>query len=151
MEETILCQPFEAFTPFELYEVLRLRSEIFVVEQRCVFLDIDNKDQPSHHLLLYHGKALVAYARLVPAGLDFAEMSIGRVVTSKAVRGTGLGKKLMLEAIAAIYRLYGPGPIRIGAQCYARTFYENLGFVPAGEPYDEDGIDHLEMVKPAPA
>jgi ElaA protein len=75
-------------------------------------------------------------------------MSIGRVVTSACVRGTGVGKKLMREAIAAMYRLYGPAPIRIGAQCYARPFYESLGFVPAGEVYDEDGIDHVEMVKP---
>jgi ElaA protein len=149
MEETFICKPFASLTPFELYEVLRLRSEIFVVEQQCVFLDMDNKDQHSHHLLLYQGKALASYARLVPAGLGFAEMSIGRVVTSRDVRGTGAGKKLMREAIAAIYRLYGPAPIRIGAQCYARKFYENLGFVQAGEVYDEDGIDHIEMVKPA--
>jgi ElaA protein len=149
MEATFICKRFDTLTPFELYEALRLRSEIFVVEQQCVFLDMDNKDQHSHHLLLYQGHALVAYARLVPAGLGFAEMSIGRVVTSGAVRGTGVGKKLMQEAIAAMYGLYGPGPIRIGAQCYARQFYENLGFVQAGEVYDEDGIDHIEMVKPA--
>jgi ElaA protein len=110
MEATFICKPFEALTPFQLYEVLRLRSEIFVVEQQCVFLDMDNKDQHSHHLLLYHGEALVAYARLVPAGRSYAEMSIGRVVTSGAVRGTGIGKNLMQEAIAAICRLYGRGP-----------------------------------------
>jgi ElaA protein len=148
MEATLICKPFASLTPFELYEALRLRSDIFVVEQQCIFLDMDNKDQQSHHLLLYHGGTLAAYARLVPAGLSFAEMSIGRVVTSRDVRGTGVGKVLMREAIAAIYRLYGPGPIRIGAQCYARRFYENLGFVQAGEVYDEDGIDHIEMVKP---
>jgi ElaA protein len=147
MESRLICKPFELLTPFELHDALRLRSEIFVVEQNCVFLDPDNKDQHAHHLLLYQGNELIAYARLVPAGLSFAEMSIGRVVTSRAVRGTGVGKKLMQEAIKAIYELYGKGPIRIGAQVYARKFYENLGFFQAGEVYDEDGIDHIEMVK----
>ncbi len=150
MESRLISKRFELLTPFELYDALRLRSDIFVVEQNCAFLDPDNKDQHCHHLLLYQGNELAAYARLVPAGLSFAEMSIGRVVTSQAVRGTGVGKKLMQEAINTCYELFVKGPIRIGAQVYASKFYENLGFMQAGEVYDEDGIDHIEMVKKAP-
>ena len=148
MEQTFICKPFASLSPYELYDALRLRSEIFVVEQQCVFLEPDDKDQASHHLLRYRESQLAAYARLVPPGLGFPEMSIGRVVTSQAVRSTGLGKKLMREAIAQVYVLYGPGPIRIGAQVYARKFYEVLGFAVAGEVYDEVGIEHVEMVKP---
>jgi ElaA protein len=142
-----VCKPFAQLTPAELYDLLRLRSEVFVVEQQCVFLDMDNKDQQCHHLLLYQEGCLAAAARLLPAGLYYTEMSIGRIVTSPAVRGTGLGKELVSAAMAACYELFGAGPIKIGAQRYARGFYETFGFVAAGEVYDEDGIDHIHMLK----
>jgi len=152
MALTVVSKGFDALTPHELYELLRLRSDVFVVEQNCVFLDQDNKDQQCHHLLLYKEGTLVAYARLVPPGLAYpAEMSIGRIITSAQVRGTGVGRQLLDVAIAACYRLYGPGPIKIGAQLYAKKFYEAFGFVQSGEVYDEDGIDHIQMTKAAPA
>ncbi|QHL86817.1 GNAT family N-acetyltransferase [Nibribacter ruber] len=148
METTLICKPFQDFTPFELYENLRLRSDVFVVEQTCVFLDLDNKDQACHHVLVYQNGVLEASSRLVPPGVSYPEASIGRVVTSQAARGTGLGKKLMEASIAYCQELFGEGPIKIGAQVYARKFYENLGFVQAGDVYDEDGIDHIHMIRP---
>jgi len=147
MNEHFLVKPFADLLPAELYAALQLRNEVFVVEQQCIFQDADNKDPHCHHLLMYQQDKLVAYARIVPPGLSYPEMSIGRVVTSAAVRGTGAGKKLMREAIAHCYRLYGNKPIRIGAQLYARAFYESLGFVQDSEVYDEDGIAHIEMIK----
>jgi ElaA protein len=131
----------------ELYELLRLRSEVFVVEQNCIFLDTDNKDQNCYHLLVYSNDKLAAYSRLVPAGLSYPEVSIGRVVTSLAFRGTGLGRKVMELAIQNCRELYGPCEIRVGAQTYALPFYTSLGFVAQGEAYDEDGIEHIEMLR----
>lgn len=136
---------FQDLSVTELYAILRLRSEIFVVEQQCVYLDADNKDQAAHHILLYQGEELVAYARIVPAGLSFPEVSIGRIITSQTVRGTGAGKILVQLAIDECHRLNGKQTIRIGAQLYAKAFYERLGFEATGEIYDEDGIDHIEM------
>jgi ElaA protein len=147
MEVTAVTKPFHELTPFEVYAILRLRNEVFVVEQNCVFQDADNKDQACHHLLLYKQNILVAYARLVPAGVAFTEMSIGRIITSPEVRGTGMGKVLMQHAITQLFKLFGSGPIRIGAQLYAIGFYENFGFEATGSIYDEDGIDHIEMIK----
>ena len=140
-------RPFDAFNPYELYAMLRLRSEVFVVEQQCAFLDTDNKDQLCHHLLIYQDEQLAAYARLVPPEVSYAEMSIGRIVTSRQSRKTGLGKELMKRSVQACYELFGKGDIRIGAQVYAIPFYESIGFIPDGAIYDEDGIDHIEMVK----
>ena len=142
-------KPFSQLTNLELYEILRLRSEVFVVEQNCVFLDMDNKDQKCHHLSLYHGDELAAYCRIVPAGISYAEIAIGRVVSAPAYRGKGLGRKVMVEAIAACKEMYGSVPIRLGAQTYALEFYASLGFVTEGETYDEDGIEHIEMVRKA--
>ncbi len=142
-----ICKAFDALTPHELYEMLRLRSEVFVVEQNCVFLDMDNRDQACMHLLLYKEGTLAATARLVPAGLAYTEMSIGRIVTSPAVRGTGMGKVIVKAAIALCFELYGNGPIKIGAQLYAKKFYESFGFEQSGEVYDEDGIDHIHMIR----
>jgi len=143
-----ICKAFDALSPLEMYQMLRLRSEVFVVEQQCLFLDMDNKDQQCHHLLLYNQDTLVATARLVPPGLSYSDaMSIGRIVTSPAMRGTGVGKILVDLAIADSYQLFGQGPIKIGAQLYAKKFYETFGFVQSGPVYDEDGIDHIEMTK----
>ncbi|MEJ8755962.1 GNAT family N-acetyltransferase [Pontibacter sp. H259] len=146
MPFTIISKPFSALTNSELYDLLRLRSEVFVVEQNCVFLDQDDKDQQCHHILFYDGQSIVASARLVPPGVSYPEMSIGRIVTSMAVRGTGVGKQLVDFAIQECRRLYGTGPIKIGAQLYAKKFYESFGFVQSSDVYDEDGIDHIKML-----
>lgn len=139
---------FDDLTPKELYRIIRLRNEVFVVEQNCVFQDADNKDQSCHHLMVYAGDELVAYARLVPPGVSYKEMSIGRVVSSPAYRKTGAGRFMMQQAIAECHNLFGEGAIRIGAQLYLQRFYESLGFIAEGEIYLEDDIQHIEMVRP---
>ncbi len=130
----------------ELYASLQLRSEVFVVEQNCVFLDIDDKDQDSWHLMGWHNNLLVAYTRLVPAGISFTEVSIGRVVTSPKMRKSGAGRLLMKKSIETTYRIFGNTPIRIGAQLYLKNFYESFGFQQSSEVYLEDGIEHIEML-----
>lgn len=140
------CKTFAELTPDELYAILRLRSEVFVVEQNCIFLDMDNKDQKSHHLMGWRDGALVGYSRLLGSGISYVESSIGRVVTSPAARGLGVGRDLLNKSIETLYRLYGKQPIRIGAQCYLIEFYESFGFVQKGEIYLEDGIEHIEML-----
>jgi ElaA protein len=143
-----LLKKFEALTPFELYAILQLRNEVFVVEQNCVFQDADDKDQASWHLMGMQDDKLVAYTRLVPPGVSYAEPSIGRVVTSPQVRGTGIGKELMQRSIDECYRLFGEQPIKIGAQYYLKQFYGSLGFAQVSEIYLEDGIEHIYMLKP---
>jgi ElaA protein len=130
----------------ELYAMLQLRSEVFVVEQNCVFQDMDGADDQAMHLLGTQSGELVAYARLFPAGIKSAEASIGRVVTRMNARGTGLGHVLIQQAIAAVHAQWGKQPIRIGAQTRLKAYYMQHGFVDVGVPYIEDGIDHLEMV-----
>ena len=141
-----LCKPFNELTVYELYAILRLRSEVFVVEQKCAFLDADNKDQYSHHLMCWEDGLLVACSRLVPEARAFREPSIGRVVTSPEKRKSGLGKGLMSHSINHCYKLFGKQTIRIGAQLYLKVFYESFGFKQEGDVYDEDGIAHIEMV-----
>jgi len=138
-------KPFTELTPHELYAIMHLRSEVFVVEQNCVYLDADGKDLSSWHLMGWDGNKLVAYSRLLPAGLAFTEVSIGRVVSSPAYRGTGAGKTLMETAIQTCKVLFGDQPIRIGAQLYLQKFYESLGFVQVSDMYLEDNIPHIEM------
>lgn len=140
--------PFEALSPEQLYALLRLRSEVFVVEQNCVFLDMDNLDSLCQHLLGYTAEGeLAVYARIVPAGVTFEHASIGRVVGSPRHRGLGLGRALMKKAIEALHECYGPCPIQIGAQLYLKAFYESFGFRACSEVYLEDGIEHIEMVR----
>ena len=137
---------FDGLTAPELYTLLQLRTEVFVVEQNCVFQDMDGADDQAAHLLGTHQGQLVAYARLFPVGVKFTEASIGRVVTRDSARGQGLGHLLILRAIAAVQTLWGDQPIRIGAQARLKAYYSQHGFVDVGVPYIEDGIDHLEMV-----
>jgi ElaA protein len=134
---------FAALSAAELYAIVQLRERVFVVEQKCTYLDADGLDQVATHVWAERDGELVAYLRIVPAGAKFAELSIGRVVTAPSVRGTGLGRELMRRGIAEA----GAVPIRIGAQAHLEAFYNELGFVRASEPYDEDGIPHVEMVR----
>lgn len=136
----------DALTVPELYAMLQLRSEVFVIEQNCIFADMDGLDDRALHLLGTQGGQLVAYARLFPAGVTFAEASIGRVVTRMSARGGGLGHVLIREAITAVHSQWGQQPIRIGAQARLKAYYSQHGFVDVGVPYIEDGIDHLEML-----
>jgi ElaA protein len=140
-------KPFENLSPFELYAIMQLRNEVFVVEQKCIYQDADNKDIHCYHLMLWDEEKLAAYARLVPSGLSYEQMSIGRVISSPAYRRIGAGKQLIEQAIGACKELFGEGPIRIGAQLYLKKFYELFGFVQTGDVYIEDGIDHIEMLK----
>ncbi|SDS54927.1 ElaA protein [Mucilaginibacter mallensis] len=142
---TIL-KPFNQLSPDELYAIMRLRNEVFVVEQNCVYQDADLKDSKCHHLMIFGDDELLAYARLVPPGLSFTEMSIGRVVTSSKGRGSGNGRLLVALAIEKCREIFGPGPIKIGAQAYLRKFYGSFGFQETGEIYDEDGIPHIDMI-----
>jgi ElaA protein len=137
---------FDQLTPHELYAALQLRNQVFVVEQNCVFQDADDKDQASFHLLGYKKNNLVAYTRLVPPGVIYPEASIGRVVTSPAARGTGLGKELMQQSLSSAYHLFGTVPIKIGAQLYLKKFYVSFGFYQISDTYLEDGIEHIYMI-----
>lgn len=143
--------PFTALSGAQMYETMQLRSEVFVVEQNCVFPDMDGKDAQCMHLLgtqqIDGASVLVAYARCLPKGLAFAEVSIGRVVTRPSARGMGLGHPLIKQAITACDDTWGPQPIRIGAQARLKDFYQQHGFVDMHLPYMEDGIAHLEMLR----
>lgn len=142
------CKPFDALTPGELYALMALRQRVFVVEQNCAYLDADGHDGVCHHLWL--GDPCVAALRLVPPGEKYPEASLGRVVTALEVRRTGVGRVLMREGLAAAARLYGAVPLRISAQAYLERFYGELGFARVSADYDEDGIPHCEMLRPAP-
>jgi len=137
---------FDALSTQSLYALLQLRSEVFVVEQNCVFLDMDDRDVQALHLMAWRGDILVACARCFAPGIQFDEASIGRIATRLTVRGGGLGHLLVQQAIAVVTSTWGSQPIRIGAQARLRSFYQGHGFDDMGMPYVEDGIDHLEMV-----
>lgn len=141
---------FAELPPALLYDALRLRSEVFVVEQDCVFQDMDGLDQAAEHLCgTDRGGALLAYARLLPPGLKYAEPSLGRVVTALAVRRQGLGRLLMHQALDGCRSRFPGRSIRIGAQRRLQSFYADFGFATVSAPYLEDGIWHIEMLAPA--
>lgn len=129
----------------ELYAIIALRERVFVVEQACPYLDADGYDPCARHLWAATEIGEIrAYLRIMPAGSKFAELSFGRVVTAPEARGTGLGRALIRCALAAV----GPVPVRIGAQAHLERFYEEFGFQRAGADFVEDGIPHLEMLRP---
>ena len=139
---------FAELTVNELYDLLKLRSEVFVVEQKCIFLDIDNNDQKAFHTIGYLGEEVVATTRLFDKNIMYdGYQSIGRVVGSPRHRGLGIGKALMQYSIQECERLFGKGPIKIGAQLYLKKFYGEQGFEQSGDIYLEDEIDHIPMIR----
>jgi ElaA protein len=140
-------KPFLSLSVDELYSLMQLRQEVFIVEQNCPYLDADGKDKHAHHLMGYKNGKLVAYARLLPPGVSYTECSIGRVLTATNERGKAFGQSLMVKAIEEMQNLYRQSHIRIGAQQYLKAFYESFGFEQEGEPYLEDGIPHIIMLR----
>ena len=138
---------FDELSTQELYQILRLRSEVFVVEQNCVYQDIDNKDQKALHLFGIVEGEIIAYSRLFKPGDYFKEASIGRVVVAEKERHLKYGNELMNASIKAIESSFQVNKIKLSAQKYLENFYSNLGFKTIGEPYLEDGIPHIAMVK----
>ncbi len=137
---------FSELNLYELYEILALRQKVFVVEQDCAYLDADNKDYKSKHLLGFVDNELKAYARLLPAGIQYPnEVSIGRVLTDESCRNMGIGKALMEKAIEECQHYWKGKKITISAQTYLEDFYNKLGFVSSDNHYLEDGIPHMEM------
>ncbi|HEY0091797.1 MAG TPA: GNAT family N-acetyltransferase [Flavobacterium sp.] len=138
---------FKALSTDELYDLLRLRSDVFVVEQNCVYADLDGKDSTALHLVGVNNGKIIGYARLFKPGDYFDDASIGRVAIAKSFRNRQLGHQLMREAIVGIRRHYNESRISISAQLYLRNFYEMHGFIPIGETYLEDEIPHIKMVR----
>ena len=138
---------FQQLTIEELYQILRLRSEVFVVEQDCVYQDMDNKDQKALHVIGSKNGTVVAYTRIFKPGDYFDNASIGRVVVAEDQRKFGLGKKIMKASIQAVEQRFPQSPIEISAQSYLLKFYSDLGFSAFGDEYLEDGIPHTRMVK----
>ena len=138
---------FQELTTTELYSLLQLRSEVFVVEQDCVYQDIDYKDQKALHVIGFKNNKIVAYTRLFKPGDYFELASIGRVIVDKAQRQYKYGYDIMEASIVAVNIHFNTNTVQISAQCYLENFYKNLGFKVVGTSYLEDDIPHIEMIK----
>ena len=142
---------FNDLGPADLYEVLAQRQQVFILEQTCLYPDIDGLDPVAHHLLgwrMVEGKRqLAAYLRVLGPGVKYDEMSLGRVITTQAARGSGAGRALLARGIDCAEALYPGHRIRIGAQQYLEKFYQSFGFATVSAPYDEDGIQHIDMLR----
>ena len=142
------CKFFNDLTSLELYKILQLRNEVFIVEQNCAYQDCDNKDLKAYHFMGWDDSKLIAYTRLLDKGISYPDAaSIGRVITSPSVRRKSLGKELMTNSINEIYQLFGNIPIKISAQLYLKRFYESFSFTQYSDAYMEDGILHIAMKK----
>ncbi len=137
---------FDELSPQDIYSILQLRSEVFVVEQNCVYQDIDNKDQYALHILLKKDDNLIGYSRIFKRGDYFKEASIGRVLIKKLERNNRHGSLLMQLSIKAIKDYFKENTVKISAQTYLKKFYNELGFDSIGDEYLEDGIPHIEML-----
>ena len=145
---TIEFKPFAQLSLQELYDILHLRHIVFIVEQKCIFIDTDGFDQQAHHVMIKEDGKLVAYSRLFDHDMQYpGYLSIGRVVNHPDYRNKKYGKLLMQASIEKIKELFGNRPIKIGAQAYLTGFYSSFGFKDIGEYYIEDGIPHLKMVQ----
>ena len=143
----IRVRTFGQLSTGELYELLRLRSEVFVVEQQCIYLDMDGKDAKALHVLGYQSEKLAACTRLFAPGDYFEQASIGRVAVREEFRGLGLGREIMKASLEAVKSNFGLAGICLSAQSYLRRFYEELGFRTEGTEYLEDGIPHIRMIR----
>lgn len=144
-------KPYAELSLDELYELLRLRAEVFVIEQNCVYLDPDGKDRHPQALHLFGRDAdgtLAAYLRILPPGLSFPQVSFGRVLTAASHRGRGVGGPMLEAALREIERVWPGADIQIGAQAHLLGYYGRYGFEPSSEPYDEDGIPHVDLLRP---
>lgn len=137
--------PFQALSGREVHDLLALRQQVFVIEQACLFGEIDGRDLLAAHVLGWRGEELVACARLLPAGAKMSARSIGRVATARSARGLGLGRQVMEQAIAHLVAEDDAPPIELSAQAHLERFYATFGFRAFGKPYDEDGIAHVDM------
>lgn len=140
----LLIKAFDELSTQELYEILRLRDAVFIVEQNCPYQDIDGLDRDAWHVFLRDGEGIQAYLRLLPPGAVFEECALGRVIARK--RRCGLGTQIVSAGIAAARERLDAAAIRIEAQVYAKGLYEKLGFVSVSEPFLEDGIPHIQML-----
>ena len=140
-----LIEEFNALTAKQLFEIYKLRSEVFIVEQNCAYQDIDDMDASAKHVMLFDKDVLAAYARILPPGISYKEPAIGRVVVKKTFRGKDLGKLLMQQCIDQLQDTYTNSEIVISAQSYLLKFYSDLGFKAEGKEYLEDDIPHTKM------
>lgn len=146
---TWVSKPFDALSAREIHRILMLRQDVFVIEQECIYPDIDDKDDDSIHVFgVDQEQRVVAYARLVPPGRKYAEPAVGRVVVAGQGRGVGLGYRLMECVLAEADKIYPGLGNRISAQAHLKAFYEAFGYTQVSEVYDEDGIPHIEMLRP---
>lgn len=144
------CSFFDELSATQLYNILRLRTEVFILEQNCLYQDVDGKDAKAFHLFATGDNGeVMAYARILPHGISYEDVSIGRVVTSPKVRGTGAGRELMKRVMEFIKKEFNDPSIRISAQSYLIKFYSGFGFSTVGEEYLEDDIPHTQMVFPS--
>lgn len=137
---------FRELTVEELYEIFKIRNEVFVVEQNCVYQDCDDKDKDAYYLFIRDKQGIIAYLRILGRGVSYPEVSIGRVLSNKKYRGQGFGQTIMVKAIEFINNTLNENEVRISAQEYAISFYETVGFKVVSESYLEDNIPHVEML-----
>lgn len=137
---------FKELTILELYEILKLRNQVFVVEQNCPYQDLDDKDKVSYHIFKWDNNKITAYSRIIPQDVSYKEASIGRVAIDLEFRQKGIGVELMNYSIQNCISIYNCDSIRISAQSYLKLFYERLGFLQTSDEYLEDGIPHIEML-----
>ncbi len=141
------CKAFNELSTHELYQILALRAAVFVVEQQCIYQDVDDHDQECWHVFAKQDNDVLAYARILPAGVSYDAVSFGRVAVATESRGKGLGQVLIQKTLSEIAVLLGDVPIQIGAQAYLQDFYQKFGFQAVSEVYLEDGIAHVDMLR----